>query len=89
MTGNLWLVKLGGLILHPMAPNKTFFFYLTLQAGCVGEIRSNGIGIRSIDAQTTDPYDQDNRIMVNVILKYLPIALFLSNNHPEMYCTIT
>ena len=24
--------------------------------------------------------------MVNVILKYLPIALFLSNNHPEMYC---
>ena len=24
--------------------------------------------------------------MVNIILKYLPIALFLSNNHPEMYC---
>ena len=24
--------------------------------------------------------------MVNVILKYLPIALFLLNNHPEMYC---
>ena len=26
--------------------------------------------------------------MVNVILKYLPIALFLSNNHPEMYCIL-
>ena len=24
--------------------------------------------------------------MVNVILNYLPIALFLSNNRPEMYC---
>ena len=52
------------------------------------------IGIRSIDAkitQTTNPIvnncDQDSRIMVNVILDYLPIALFLSNNHPEMYCT--
>ena len=47
------------------------------------------IGIRSIDTkitQTTNPivdnYDQDNRIMVNVILNYLLIALFL---HPEMY----
>ena len=65
----------------------------TFQVGCLREIGSNGeIGIRSIDAkitQTTNPivkYDQDNRIMVNVILKYLPIALFLSNNHPEMYC---
>ena len=26
--------------------------------------------------------------MVNVILNYLPIALFLSNNHPEMYCIV-
>ena len=33
--------------------------------------------------QTYCQYDQDNRIMV--ILKYLPIALFLSNNHPELY----
>ena len=57
------------------------------------EIRSNGeIRIGSIDAkitQTTKPqYDQDNRIMVHVILKYLPIALFLSNNQPEMYCSL-
>ena len=32
--------------------------------------------------------DMDNRIMVNVILKYPPIALFVSNNHPEMYCIL-
>ena len=24
--------------------------------------------------------------MVNVLLNYLPIALFLSDNHPELYC---
>ena len=71
--------------------------YSTFQVGCLREIGSNGeIGIRSIDAKlthTTNPivynyYDQDNRIMVNVILKYLPIALFLSNNHPEIYYTV-
>ena len=57
------------------------------------EIEGNGeIGIRSIDAKiiqtTSSQYDQDNRIMVNVILNYLLIALFLSNNHPEMYCML-
>ena len=43
--------------------------------------RNGEIGIRSIDAKITQ-YDQDNRIMVNVILEYL------SNNQPEMYCTV-
>ena len=63
-------------------------------SGCLREIGSNGeIGIMSIDAkitQTTNPIVNNIMtktigIMVNVILKYLPIALFISNNHPEMY----
>ena len=65
--------------------------YSTFQAG-----RLRDIGTRSIDAkivQTTSRivnynYDQDNRIMVNVVLNYLPITLFFSNNHPEMYCIV-
>ena len=41
-----------------------------------------GNGIRSIDAkltQTTNP-------IVNMTMQARPVALFLSNNHPEMYC---
>ena len=44
-----------------------------IQVGCLREIGSNGeIGIRSIDAIITQTTN--------------PIALFLSNNHSEMYC---
>ena len=46
---------------------------------------ANGeIGIRSIDAkitQTTNPIVNMTKTIVNVILKYLPIALFLSNKN--------
>ena len=67
----------GGGFLHYIY--TVLVLYSTFQVGCLREIRSNGeIGIRSIDAkiiQTTNP-----------IVTYLPIPLFLSNNHPEMYC---
>ena len=43
------------------------------------------IGIRSIDAQTTNPIVNMTKT-IGLWLMYLPIAPFLSNNHPEMYC---
>ena len=58
---------------------------LTTVHGCLREIGE--IGIRSIDAQITQTTINMTKTMVNVILNYLPIALFLSNNHPEMYCS--
>ena len=68
--------------------------YSTFQVGCLRKIGSSGeIGVRSIDVkitQTTNPIVNPTKtigLWLMLFLKYLPIALFLSNNHPEMYCS--
>ena len=58
--------------------------YNTFWACCLREIGSNGeIGIRSIDTKLTQTIDNRTKT-----IGYMPIALFLSNNQPEMYCRL-